>query len=81
MVDVAQNVPTWRKVTAAILDFLTVFFACGYVIARWTGNITPEGFELQGGPALILFAVIVAYFVIGSRYLGGTLWQRILGVR
>ena len=31
-------------------------------------------------PALLLFAIIVAYFVIGSKT-GGTLWQRILRTR
>jgi hypothetical protein len=32
-------------------------------------------------PALILFALIAAYFWFGSRYLGGTIWQRILRTR
>ena len=29
-------------------------------------------------PALILFALLIVYFVAGSKYLGGTIWQRIL---
>lgn len=70
--------PMWRKVVAAILDFITVFAAGGWAIARLTGNTTEGGFELNGMPALILFALIAAYFWIGSRYLGGTIWQRIL---
>jgi DMSO reductase anchor subunit len=78
MTDVAKPVATWRKVVAAILDFLTVFFVGGYAIGYLTGNATAEGFKLQGTPALILFALIVAYFVAGSKYLGGTVWQRIL---
>lgn len=78
MADAAQPVATWRKVTAAILDFLTVFFAGGYAIGYLTGNITSEGFKLEGTPALILFALLILYFVLGSKYLGGTIWQRIL---
>jgi len=74
-------VPTWKKVVAAILDFFTVFFAGGFVIARLTGGQTEGGFNLQGLPALVLFALIIAYFVIGSRYAGGTIWQRILKTR
>jgi hypothetical protein len=79
--DVVNPVSTWRKVVAAILDFLTVFFIGGYVIGYANGNLTSEGFKLEGVPALILFAVIVVYFVAGSKYLGGTIWQRILRAR
>jgi hypothetical protein len=78
MTDIAQPVATWRKVLAAILDFFTVFFVGGYVIGYLTGNLTGEGFKLEGMPALILFALLVVYFVVGSKYLGGTIWQRIL---
>ena len=81
MVDVVKPVATWRKVVAAILDFLMVFFIVGYVIGYATGDLSGEGFKLDGMPALILFAVIVVYFVAGSKYLGGTVWQRILGTR
>ena len=76
-----KQVSTWRKVVAAILDFLFVMFAAGYAIGYMTGNLTDEGFNLKGGPALLLFAIIVLYFVIFSRYLGGTLFQRLLGTR
>ncbi len=78
MTDIAQPVATWRKVLAAILDFATVFFGGGYAIGYLTGSVTPEGFKLEGMPALILFALIIIYFVAGSKYLGGTIWQRIL---
>jgi hypothetical protein len=77
----AAAIATWRKVVAAILDFLTIFFAGGYVIGHLTGGLTDDGFKLEGGPALVLFAVVIAYFVVLGRYLGGTLWQRILGAR
>lgn len=76
-----KQVPTWRKVLAAILDLLTIFFVGGYVIGYLTGNVTSEGFQLEGAPAMILFAVIIAYFVVFPKYLGGTLWQRILKTR
>lgn len=78
---VSKPVATWRKVVAAILDFVFVFFAGGYVIAYLTGSLTEEGFNLQGGSAFILFAVVILYFLLFSRYLGGTLFQRLLGVR
>jgi DMSO reductase anchor subunit len=78
MADVVEPVATWRKVLAAILDFLTVFFGGGYAIGYLTGSVTSEGFKLEGMPALVLFALLIVYFVAGSKYLGGTIWQRIL---
>ena len=80
-VQTRKPVSTWRKVGAAILDFITIMLVAGYGIAYLTGNITEEGFKLEGGPAFVLFAIIVLYFVIFTRYLGGTLWQRLLGAR
>jgi hypothetical protein len=81
MTDVVKPVATWRKVIAAILDFLTVFFVGGYAIGYLTGNVTDGGFKLEGMSALILFAAIIIYFVVGSKYLGGTIWQRVLRAR
>ena len=81
MTDTIKPVATWRKVLAAVLDFLTIFFVGGYAIGYLTGNLTAEGFNLAGKSALMLFAVIIVYFVVGSKYLGGTVWQRILHAR
>lgn len=75
-----KQVSTTRKVFAAILDFIFVLAIGGYVIAYLTGNTTDEGFDLKGGPAFMLFAIIILYFVVFTRFLGGTLWQRLLGV-
>lgn len=81
MTDGYEGVPIWRRVVAAILDALTAFFVFGYLVGAATGGLTEGGFKLEGGPALLLFAFVVAYFFIGRRFLGGTLWQYILGVR
>lgn len=68
----------FKKIIAAVLDFATSFGGFGYIIAKFTGNVTQEGFQLNGLPAIILFALVVAYFVIGNKT-GGTIWQRIFG--
>lgn len=47
-------------------------------IAYLTGDLTEEGFSLKGGPAFMLFAIIILYFIVFARYLGGTVWQRLL---
>lgn len=70
---------TWRRVIAAILDFIFIFFIGGYIIGYFTGDLTEEGFKLNGMPAFVLFAVVVLYFIGFRRYLGGTLFQRLLG--
>lgn len=69
---------TARKVFAAILDFIFIFWVAGLAIGYFSGGLTKDGFSLNGGPALLSFAVIILYFVVGRRYLGGTLFQRLL---
>jgi uncharacterized RDD family membrane protein YckC len=77
---VIERAPIWKRVLAAILDFFTVFFVFGWIIGHFTGNNTDDGFKLDGGPAILLFVVLIAYFFIGRRYAGGTLWDRILRI-
>ncbi|WP_137045036.1 RDD family protein [Pseudolabrys sp. FHR47] len=76
-----KQASTARKVFAAILDFFFIFIVGGYVVARFTGGTTDGGFELQGMPAFALFGIVILYFIVFSRFLGGTLFQRLLGVR
>jgi hypothetical protein len=76
-----KQIATWRKVVAAILDFIFIFAISGYVVASITGNTTEEGFDLKGGPAFVVFAIIILYFILFTRYLGGTIFQRLLRAR
>ena len=76
-----ERAKVWKRVTASILDFLTVFFVGGYLIALLTGDSTSAGFSLKGAPAFVLLALIVAYFYVGRRHAGGTLWDRIFGIK
>lgn len=78
---VDRAVSTWRKVLAAALDTIFVFAIAGYSIASMTGDVSDQGFELKGWPAFLLFAIVILYFVVFTRFLGGTPWQRLLGVR
>ncbi len=71
--------PNWKIVTAAILDFLLAFVVIGTVIAKLTGNLDGIGWNLTGTPALALLALIVAYFIIGNRFFGGTLFKHLFG--
>ena len=78
MQDQPPRAATWRIILAAALDFFTAFAIFGYLVAWASGGLTAGGFELEGIPALIVFALIVAYFLIGKKLLGGTPWQRFL---
>jgi hypothetical protein len=68
------------RILAATLDVFTAFFAFGMAIAYATGATTQGGFNLDGAPALLLFALVAAYFVIGRKFAGGTLWDRIFRI-
>lgn len=78
MAETNKPVATWRRIAATILDFVTVFFGGGYAIGALTGSLASDGFKLEGMPALVLLALTVVYFVAGNKYLGGTIWQRVL---
>lgn len=77
----APSIAHWRIILAAILDFIPAIFVFGFAVASLTGGTTEDGFQLNGAPALVCFALVTAYFWIGRKYLGGTLWQRILKAR
>ena len=81
MTEPVRAASVWKRVLASILDFITVFFGVGMLIAWATGNTTPSGFNLTGSPALLLFAIVVIYFFVGRKYAGGTIWDRIFGIR
>ncbi len=69
---------TWRIVLAFILDFFTAFWVFGFLVATLFGGRTENGFELDGMPALLAFVLMVAYFLVFNKFLGGTIWKRIL---
>ena len=50
---------TWRVVLAFLLDLTVSFILFGYVIAMITGDTTEGGFELNGLPAIVLFAAVI----------------------
>jgi hypothetical protein len=72
--------PMWKRVLAPILDFSMVFFVGGQLIGMATGMTTPGGFNLEGWPAGLLFVLIIAYFYVGRKVAGGTLWDRFFGI-
>ncbi len=76
-----KQVSTVRKVLAIFLDLIFLFGIVGYAIAYATGDVTSEGFSLNGAPAMLLFAIVILYFIVFIRFLGGTIFQRLLGVR
>ena len=65
MAEPAAPAPMWKRVVASILDFIMAFAVCGYLIGAATGGL----------------ALIVAYFYVGRRVAGGTLWDRFFGIK
>ena len=80
MAEPVAPAPMWKRVVASILDFIGAFAVGGYLIGAGTGGLQPGGFNLEGWPAVLLFALIVAYFYVGRRVAGGTLWDRFFGI-
>ena len=75
-----KNAPMWKRIIAFIIDFVLCFWVFGYLVGWMTGNLTPGGFKLEGGSALLFFALIIAYFVVMNKFFGGTLAKKLLGI-
>lgn len=75
-----ENAPIWKRILAFIVDLFGTFIVFGMIIGYFTGSLVEGGFNLQGWPALLLFALIIAYFVVFNKYLGGTLGKRLFGI-
>lgn len=73
--------PFWKIAAAFVLDLLTSFFGFGYAVAWLTGGVAGGVVALRGAPALIVLALVAGYFIGLGEYGGGTLWQRIFGLR
>ncbi|MVB00440.1 hypothetical protein GN325_01250 [Agrobacterium vitis] len=76
--EIKRTPSQWRIILAFILDLFSSFFVLGYIVGYLSGGLTPDGFQLNGLPAFIMFALVIAYFVVFNRFLGGTIWKRIL---
>ena len=75
-----------RRAVAVIIDTILLFFGLGYGIAILTGQYHHStsgsiGFKLHGAPALLWFAISLAYFVVLEKTIGATLGKLMLGLR
>lgn len=62
------------------MDFIGAFLTFGILIAYFSGDLSSQGFNLKGAPALLLFALIIAYFLVMKRF-DGTLEKRFFGIK
>lgn len=77
------------RILAHVVDgviVLIAYFIIGYVVAATTGNLTDDGFSMEGGPALLAivltFVVSMLYFaVLESSHSGKTLGKKLLVIR
>lgn len=69
-----------KKIVAFVIDFAISFLFLGYVVSLISGENTDNGFNLEGGSALVLFLLIIAYVLIGRKFWGQTLGRKLLKV-
>ncbi|MCH9611731.1 MAG: hypothetical protein S4CHLAM102_02040 [Chlamydiia bacterium] len=70
----------FKAVLSVFLDLIVSFMGFGYLVAYLTGNLKNGGFALEGAPALCLFALMIAYFVVMNKLAGGTIGKKIFGL-
>ncbi len=69
---------------AFLIDLFGTFFIFTFAVAALTGDIVAEkgqlSAQLDNGPALLCIVLVIAYFVIMNKWLGGTLGKRLMGI-
>ena len=76
-----QYAGVFRRAVALILDGVITFAGFGYLVATITGDTTGNGFQLDGAPAFILFALMAAYWIFAEAMFGATIGKLLLGIR
>jgi hypothetical protein len=83
--------PLWKRNVVGVLDFLLAFFVFGLLFNRIFGYqphppvinsavTTTEVFGLDGWSALLTILLVIVYFIVLGRT-GGTIFQRLFGMR
>ncbi len=72
--------PVGRRAASAIID-VALLFGVGWLIALVTGDTESGGYSLEGAPALLLFLLWFAYFVVTELTLGASLGKVVTGLR
>lgn len=75
-----EAVGVGRRAVAIIIDTILLMIV-GWVIASFTGGTTTSGYEINGGPAFLLFLIAMAYYVVMEVQWGGTLGKMALGLK
>jgi uncharacterized RDD family membrane protein YckC len=68
------------RFVAVFIDGI-VLFVIGYIIALFTGGTTATGFEINGGPAFLTFAIWLAYYIGLEGTRGQTLGKMATGIK
>ena len=92
-----EYVGVGRRAGAVIIDGIIWFIGFGYVMALFTGNTIGIGFDFgvgplyppstpveegsNAGPAILLFLLGFAYYVVLEATVGATVGKLVLGVR
>lgn len=75
-----QTIGVGKRAVAVIIDAI-IMFVVAYVLAMFTGSTTEDGFQMNGGPAFLLFFISFAYYIVLEATMGGTLGKKILGIK
>ena len=67
-----EAVGVGRRAVAIIIDTILLMIV-GWIIAKFTGGATSEGFEVKGAPAGLLLLIALAYYIVMEVQWGGTL--------
>jgi uncharacterized RDD family membrane protein YckC len=68
------------RAVEGIID-LAITFVILWIVAKFAGQTTEDGFSLKGGPAFIGIAISILYFVVMEALFGATVGKLLLKLR
>ena len=75
-----ENVGVGRRAVAVIIDSI-LLMVVGWALALVMGGTSGAGFNLEGGPAFLWFAIAFGYFTVMEATSGATLGKKLLGIK
>lgn len=70
-----------RRIGAGLLDLVALWILAMIVSAAFGGTTGAMSFELTGGPALVLFALAFAYYIVPEGLRGQTPGKMLVGIK
>jgi len=75
-----EAVGVGRRAVAVIIDSI-LLMVVGWALALVMGSTGGASFNLEGGPALLWFAIAFGYYIVMEATSGATIGKKVMGIK